>query len=248
MTSSTPPTAYAVSPDSGEHWTAEGAWEVAPGIHRIPLPLPMDGLKAINVYVISTDDGLVLIDGGWAIPVARELLDRCLRDIGSGFGDIRRFLVTHIHRDHYTMATVLGHELGADVALGLGEKPALDLLNDLDDARPRTRSPRVLRHRGRGRPRRALEPRARADARSCPTRRWWQYPDTWLDGDHEIPVGARTLDAVHTPGHTPGHYVFADRADGLLFAGDHVLPTITPVDRVHGAAERRSRSATSWRR
>jgi glyoxylase-like metal-dependent hydrolase (beta-lactamase superfamily II) len=27
---------------------------------------------------------------------------------------------------------------------------------------------------------------------------------------------------------TPGHYVFADAADGLLFAGDHVLPTITP--------------------
>ena len=42
------------------------------------------------------------------------------------------------------------------------------------------------------------------------------------------PVGARTLDAVHTPGHTPGHYVFAEQAAGLLFAGDHVLPTITP--------------------
>ena len=57
MTSTTgpgTPTAYAVSPDSGEHWTAEGAWEVAPGIHRIPLPLPMDGLKAINVYVLTT--------------------------------------------------------------------------------------------------------------------------------------------------------------------------------------------------
>ena len=75
----------------------------------------MDGLKAINVYVIQSDDGLTLIDGGWAIPQARELLDRCLRDIGSGFGDIRRFLVTHIHRDHFTMATVLGHEFGADV-------------------------------------------------------------------------------------------------------------------------------------
>jgi len=56
----------------------------------------------------------------------------------------------------------------------------------------------------------------------------WQYPDTWLEGDFPIPVGARTIDAVHTPGHTPGHYVFADQADGLLFAGDHVLPTITP--------------------
>jgi glyoxylase-like metal-dependent hydrolase (beta-lactamase superfamily II) len=56
----------------------------------------------------------------------------------------------------------------------------------------------------------------------------WIFPDTWLDGDHEIPVGTRTLDAVHTPGHTPGHYVFADKQAGLLFAGDHVLPTITP--------------------
>jgi glyoxylase-like metal-dependent hydrolase (beta-lactamase superfamily II) len=56
----------------------------------------------------------------------------------------------------------------------------------------------------------------------------WQYPTSWLDGDHRIEVGARTLDAVHTPGHTPGHFVFADRAEAVLFAGDHVLPTITP--------------------
>ena len=56
----------------------------------------------------------------------------------------------------------------------------------------------------------------------------WGYPDTWLDGDHPIAVGSRTLDAVHTPGHTQGHFVFADHAAGLLFAGDHVLPTITP--------------------
>ena len=224
MTSSTTPTAYAVSPDSGEHWTAEGAWEVAPGIHRIPLPLPMDGLKAVNVYVIVTDDGLVLVDGGWAIPEARELLDRCLRSIGSGFGDIRRFLVTHIHRDHFTMATVLGHELGADVALGLGDKPGLDLIHQEFETLTENPFTAVLRTAGA------------ADIAEI----WnqgreeefdlglWHYPDTWLDGDHEIPVGARTIDAVHTPGHTPGHYVFADRADGLLFAGDHVLPTITP--------------------
>ena len=30
------------------------------------------------------------------------------------------------------------------------------------------------------------------------------------------------------PGHTAGHFVFADLDAGLLFAGDHVLPTITP--------------------
>ena len=43
-----------------------------------------------------------------------------------------------------------------------------------------------------------------------------------------LSVGTRTIDAVSTPGHTQGHFVFADLEAGLLFAGDHVLPTITP--------------------
>ena len=162
-------TAYAVSPDSGEHWTAEGAWEVAAGIHRIPLPLPMDGLKAINVYVITTDDGLVLIDGGWSIPVARDLLDRCLKDIGFGFGDIRRFLVTHVHRDHYTLARVLGKELGVDVALGRGEEPAMMALQDLD-APDREPVRRAAAHDRRPRPGRPLEHRSRQRGETAPTR------------------------------------------------------------------------------
>ncbi len=40
--------------------------------------------------------------------------------------------------------------------------------------------------------------------------------------------GGRTLDVVATPGHTRGHVVFHDLGGQLLFAGDHVLPTITP--------------------
>src|SRR5439155_7588200 len=45
----------------------------------------------------------------------------------------------------------------------------------------------------------------------------------------ELSVGAeRRLDVVPTPGHTRGHVVFHDLAGELLFAGDHVLPTITP--------------------
>ena len=225
MTSSSTPTAYAVSPDSGEHWTAEGAWPVAEGIFRIPLPLPLDGLKAVNVYVIATDDGLVLVDGGWAIPEARELLDRCLRSVGSGFGDIRRFLVTHIHRDHFTMATVLGHELGADVTLGIDEKPGLDLFHSDFTAMAENPFAALLRTAGAA-DIAAVWNQGRDDGDVDLS--LWQYPDTWLNGDVTLSVGARTVEAVHTPGHTPGHYVFADRAAGLLFAGDHVLPTITP--------------------
>ena len=223
MTSSTP-TAYAVSPDSGEHWSAEGAWPVADGIWRIPLPLPLDGLKAINVYVIETEQGLTLIDGGWAIPVARDLLERCLGDIGYAFTDLRRFLVTHIHRDHFTMATVLGHEFGADVSLGIEEKPGLDLLNNAEQLLENPFAA-VLVSAGA---RTIAELWEAGSQGESPDMSIWTYPDTWLEGDHEIAVGTRTIDAVHTPGHTPGHFVFAEKAAGLLFSGDHVLPTITP--------------------
>ena len=223
MTSPDVSTANAVSPDSGQHWSDQGAWKVADGIHRIPLPLPLDGLRAVNVYVLETDEGLVLIDGGWAIEAARSVLEQSLRQIGAGFGDIRRFLVTHVHRDHYTMAAVVGAEHGAQVALGADERPALDLLRT-GDGSSHEAILRGLVSAGAG----DLVERWSALGSGAPDPAMWRYPDSWLEGDHTIAVGARTLDAVHTPGHTPGHFVFADTADQVLFAGDHVLPTITP--------------------
>ncbi|GAB7003404.1 MBL fold metallo-hydrolase [Nocardioides sp. AN3] len=218
------PTAYAISPDSGEHWSAPGAFEVADGIHRIPLPLPMDGLKAVNVYVIETQEGLTLVDGGWAITEGREALEKGLRQLGRSFTDIRRFLVTHVHRDHYSLAAALGTEVGADVTLGLGEKPTLDVMlgSTAADEFPMAAQ---LRQSGAAELARAIGRDPADDGRD---RAAIRYPDTWLEGDREVPVGERTLAAIHTPGHTQGHYVFAERGAGLLFAGDHVLPTITP--------------------
>jgi glyoxylase-like metal-dependent hydrolase (beta-lactamase superfamily II) len=61
-----------------------------------------------------------------------------------------------------------------------------------------------------------------------PHKTGWEIPDDWLRDDEEIQHGARTLDVVATPGHTRGHVVFHDTGSRLLFAGDHVLPTITP--------------------
>ena len=56
----------------------------------------------------------------------------------------------------------------------------------------------------------------------------WEEPDRWLTPHQEIGAGDRTLTVIPTPGHTRGHVVFRDPASGLLFAGDHVLPHITP--------------------
>jgi glyoxylase-like metal-dependent hydrolase (beta-lactamase superfamily II) len=204
-------------------WAEPGVEQVVAGVHRIPLPLPMDALRAVNVYVIETSTGLVLVDGGWAVPESRTLFEQSVKELGYGLADIRRFLVTHMHRDHYTQAYVVGNEVGAPVSLGIGDKATMDLMHDpaLDSdpnvARLVTAGALELAEGWRSM---MPEDRSRTDD--------YGMPDEWLDRDLAIDLGDRTLDAVATPGHTQGHYVFADPAAGILFAGDHVLPTITP--------------------
>lgn len=223
-------TAHAVSPDSGTHWTEEGAWPVAPGIYRIPLPLPMDGLRSVNIYALQTDAGLTLIDGGWAIDVARETLLRSLASIGAGLGDITSFLVTHVHRDHYTMAYVLGQEGESRVCLGGAEKRSLDLLRSSTPGfSPHTA---ILARSGAAE---IAEKWAAEHAKNPIDPSPWGYPDEWLEDGQQFQVGERTLQAVATPGHTLGHFVFTDLAGGFLFSGDHVLPTITPSIGFEGA-------------
>ncbi len=202
-------------------WTEPGAHPVADGVHRIPLSLPLDGLRAVNVYVLQTDRGLVLIDGGWAIAVARRELESALHEIGYHPRDIEVFLVTHAHRDHYTQAAAIRTEFGrARVALGAGDRPSL---------RAARSGTEVFLDRLRSGGADALLPAWRKwgeDNRADPED--WRDPDVWLDGEHSFDLGSRRLAAVPTPGHTAGHFVFADLDAGLLFAGDHVLPTITP--------------------
>jgi glyoxylase-like metal-dependent hydrolase (beta-lactamase superfamily II) len=223
VTSQLPGSGPAVDRAGRGEWTEPGAFEVSPGVHRLPLPLPMDGLRAVNVYVVETDDGLVLIDGGWAIPESRTVFDSSLAQLGYTVRDIRRFLVTHMHRDHYTQASVIGREVGAHVSLGLGDKATMDLLHgDYFDGDPNT-----TRLRSAG-----AEDLAEGWRRVMPAEQPgmddYGMPDEWLDRDLVIDLGARRLDALATPGHTQGHYVFADGDASLLFAGDHVLSTITP--------------------
>lgn len=218
-----PSTARAISPDSAENWTMEGPWTTSPGVHRLPLPLPNDGLRAVNVYALVDQGELTLIDGGWAIPEARAQLERQLRVLGFGIGDISQILVTHIHRDHYTLASQINAEYGVPISIGIGERPTLESIAT-GEREGASDYVAVLREAGAERvagewlslPRTSFPPSA------------WRMPTRWIDDGATTPAGGGVLEAIHTPGHTRGHLVYRDAARGLLFSGDHVLPTITP--------------------
>jgi glyoxylase-like metal-dependent hydrolase (beta-lactamase superfamily II) len=209
-------------------WAEPGVEDLGGGVHRIPLPLPGDALTAVNVYAITSDTGVDLIDSGMALPQARAGLTAALGQLGYGLPDVRNFFITHIHRDHYTLAVELRTTLRGQITLGEGERVNMDAIRDVSAGRAGIGFIAMLPAMGAAdlaeRARALLSPRL-ADPQP---RLEWDDPDQWLPDGALIELPGRTLRAIHTPGHTSGHVVFRDPAAGILFAGDHVLPHITP--------------------
>jgi glyoxylase-like metal-dependent hydrolase (beta-lactamase superfamily II) len=196
---------------------------VADGVFRIPLGMPGDALKAVNVYAIETGDGLALVDAGWRTDASLRELESALAGVGHEVSSVRDVYVTHVHRDHYTLAVELRRRYGTRIGLGRDEAPGLHQLLEIASNLPVT-SLQQLRRSGDAALAEAIEASVGAEEFDADS---WEKPDSWLEpGLYD--VGARTLEAVATPGHTRGHLVFHDHAAGLLFAGDHLLPTISP--------------------
>jgi len=112
-------------------WADPGAYEVSDGVFRIPLSMPNDGLHAVNVYAMETGDGLVLVDAGWRTATSLDELGSALSSVGHDVASIREVYVTHVHRDHYTLAVELRRRFGTRIGLGRDEAPSLHELLEI---------------------------------------------------------------------------------------------------------------------
>jgi glyoxylase-like metal-dependent hydrolase (beta-lactamase superfamily II) len=114
------------------------------------------------------------------------------------------------------------------VVLGRGERLSLEYI--LDDSRDDRRAPWVARLRRSGADELVAELALSQEAsRSLrESEGLWEMPDRWAHDGDSFFTADRDLVAIETPGHTRGHLTFMDPANRLLFAGDHVLPHITP--------------------
>ena len=215
--------------DDRNAWTEPGVEDLGGGLYRIPLPLPGDALKAVNVYAIAGDDGVYLVDAGMAITGAKERLTDALATLGYGIGDIRNFFITHIHQDHYTLAVELRASLAGEVMLGEGERANLAAIHEVAAGKRAPGFIEILHSTGAGEMAARLRAALAEGGDQIPELRLkWADPDRWLTDGTVLNLRSRTLRTIHTPGHTAGHVVFHDEANAALFAGDHVLPYITP--------------------
>lgn len=205
-------------------WAVPGTFPVAPGIHRVPLPLPLTGLPAVNVYVVDAPGGPVLIDSGWAGDASLAALQAGLHTLGVDLTDVAGFVVTHAHWDHYSQAVAVRRRHGTPISVGAGERPDIEGFDDTHGLYPHQLD-RLVRAGAGG-----LAARVRAKAPDphevdVPH----EGPDHWLADGDTVAVAGGALEVIATPGHTRGHVVLRHTPTGVVFTGDHVLPRITPA-------------------
>ena len=206
--------------------TELGPTEVAPNVFELRLPIPFED-GHVNVFLFADGDEADLLDCGMNTEESVAAIRAAVKQIGAK--RIRRLVVTHIHPDHYGAAGVLAGEGGADLYLhrlevGLVNPRYVELEHLVEEVR------RYLLVNG--------VPEGESEVLSNSQRALSQVvtiaePAVQLDGAETLDMGRRRLRVEWTPGHSPGHICLYDPEDKLLFAGDHMLPELSPNIGLH---------------
>lgn len=202
--------------------------EVSEGILWARLPLPM-ALDHVNVYALDDGDGWTLVDTGLDWSRGREVL-ASLRSGPLGGKPVSRLVLTHHHPDHIGLAGLLAGEgaeiLATRVAWLTGRMLILD----------RQESPTTEQ----------IAFRRRAGVTGAALERYAaERPFNFADCVAPLPLGFTRMDEGYVmraagrdwrvylgEGHAPQHItLWSD--DGLVIAGDQILPGISPNIGVH---------------
>lgn len=198
---------------------------LGPDLWSIPVPMPNSPLRYTSVYALAGGSRLTLIDAGWDSDQSWAALCAGLASFGASIVDVGGCLVTHRHSDHIGLAGRVRAASGAWIGMHSAERDAILKPEFRDRERATHAHVRWLQQLGAPRDDaiRLGEAASRLDSRST-----LPVPDRLIEDGEDVNLCGWSLRAVHTPGHTRGHLCFVDQRRGLLFAGDHVLPRISP--------------------
>ncbi len=198
--------------------------EVVSGIHQIKVPFPKGMLGHTNVYVLEGDEGNILIDSGWDSTESLWALKEGLTSEHLKLRDIKKVVITHLHPDHYGLASKVKQLCGAKVAMHRVEGELINsrykdfgvLLKETEEELRRNGVPQT-------------ELPKLKDASL-----WMnqfvtpELPDVLLDDGDSFSTGSFEIRVLRTPGHSPGHICLYEPRKKVLFSGDHILYDITP--------------------
>lgn len=223
-----PPAALAY-PFDGVEPPPGGTMTVAPGVRwvRISVPGP---LRHVNCWLIEDaderGDGVVLVDTAMNTPDAREAWKAVFSGELAGTR-VTRVIGTHFHPDHIGLAGWMCAHHDAPLLMTRAEWLYARML--MADARDAVPDELVAWWRAGGWDERqvvAAQARGWAGFRRIVTPLPMGF-NRLVDGQ-ALTIGGRDWRVVVGSGHSPEHACLFDEANGVLIAGDQVLPRISP--------------------
>jgi glyoxylase-like metal-dependent hydrolase (beta-lactamase superfamily II) len=198
---------------------------LAEGVGWARLPVP-GSLRHINVWLLDdADGGLTIVDTGLDISPSREAWEALFAGPLEG-RRVTRIVCTHFHPDHLGLAGWLCERFGVRLWMTRDEWLFARMLTaDRRDAPP---AEAVDYWRAAGWEGERIEAEK--------AKGWGRFsslvspvPVSFIrirDGE-TLAIGARRWKVVVGNGHCPEHACLVDEEDGLIIAGDQVLPRIT---------------------
>jgi glyoxylase-like metal-dependent hydrolase (beta-lactamase superfamily II) len=188
--------------------------DLVDGIRRVTFPLPTKP-GHVHCYLLPTRDGYVLVDTGLRLP---DLEERWQSILGRLDAPVTAIAITHFHPDHVG---------GGQTAADLTGAPVHQGELDYDQCRQVWGSAswevRIADwFRNHGVPEEVARDLLEAGALYRPFISYAPDPLPLREGDRVC-----GWDVLELPGHADGHLCLL--RDGVLVAGDHLLPEITPT-------------------
>ena len=196
--------------------------EISENFYRITLPMPFR-LRHVHAYALVDGRDVLLFDTGMVMPGSFEKLEADLASIGLAVESIREIYLTHVHTDHCGMTALIQKKSKACLHLSEVAHQVHEHFQEGDRLIAQAR----LFYARHGMSARDVEAVVEEieDMRS----RIPAFINYSFLRDHEVhQFGNRSFEVICTPGHAAGHVCFFFRDEGLLVAGDHVLPYIAP--------------------
>lgn len=195
--------------------------EVYKNIFMKVFPLTGNPLREINIYIIKTKEGNLIVDTGFNNIECQNNMDDFLNELQIDLKNTSLFL-THLHSDHVGLASYLKNKGLKNIYISRVDGEILKTGISKDGFQWQS----IIKN--------AHEygmPECLIDLESHPgfiNRPKDIFPYIPLDIGDTLDLGEFHFEVIDEAGHTPGMIGLYDRDKEILFCGDHILGKITP--------------------
>jgi glyoxylase-like metal-dependent hydrolase (beta-lactamase superfamily II) len=196
---------------------------VLPGLWRLRLPLPWEGVPHCNAWAIAAGDGVVLVDTGMHEPGSLAQLERAMGQVNLRLEHVRLLVCTHAHSDHWGQAASIRERADCEFWMHPNHAHATETASDREAALAR----RLEVGRQSGVPPSALAAYAERAKQAPSGIAAVIEPDRPLAPGVRIDTDLGAWEVYETPGHAPSHVCLYQPEHRLLISGDHLLGRIS---------------------